>query len=341
MAKEAGMKRTVIASVLLVVMALFAYAAGGAEGAEQTLEFSCGSVDAIGTFSERSVQLIADTLAKISEGKLKIKSFPANQLGNPPEMIDQCSLGALDMVFVNITNFGPVMKDYNVFGMGYAFRSQAHMIKFLEKSDDYKRMKQELLVQKGIVTLESAFMVSPRDVFSKKEIKSPEDFNGMKFRVPGLPMYLKTFEAMGTKPVAVAYAEAYMALSQGLVDGIENPLDSGAGMKFHQVAKYIVPTGHIRSSIVFAMNNAKWQKLTPKNQKLLMQAIQAGKDFYTNQAEAELAAVRKKMTAEGAVFLPPIDIKGFQAKLAVTAKEQEAAGAWTAGMWDRIQAIKD
>ena len=58
------MKRTMIAAVLLVGLVLSASAAGGAEAAEQTLEFSCGSVDAIGTFSERSVQLIADTLAK-------------------------------------------------------------------------------------------------------------------------------------------------------------------------------------------------------------------------------------------------------------------------------------
>jgi TRAP-type C4-dicarboxylate transport system substrate-binding protein len=88
------------------------------------------------------------------------------------------------------------------------------------------------------------------------------------------------------------------------------------------------------------MNYDKWQQLTPENQDLLMQAIQTGKDFYTNQMEDELAAVRKKMTEEGAIFLPPIDISGFQAKLAETAKEMEANGAWTAGMWERIQEIE-
>jgi TRAP-type C4-dicarboxylate transport system substrate-binding protein len=88
------------------------------------------------------------------------------------------------------------------------------------------------------------------------------------------------------------------------------------------------------------MNNDKWQQLTPKNQDLLMQAIQAGKDFYTNQMEDELAAVKKKMTDEGAVFLPAIDISGFQAKLAETARDLEAGGSWTAGMWERIQEVK-
>jgi hypothetical protein len=46
------------------------------------------------------------------------------------------------------------------------------------------------------------------------------------------------------------------------------------------------------------------------------------------------------MTDEGAIFLPPIDISGFQAKLAETAKELEAGGSWTAGMWGRIQEVK-
>ena len=218
--------------------------------------------------------------------------------------------------------------------MEWAIRSEK------KDSEDYERIKQELLDKNGIITLESTFMVPPRDVFSKKEIKSPEDFIGMKFRVPGLEMYLKTFEAMGTQPVRIAYGEAYMALNQGLVEGIENPLTSGSGMKFHQVAKYIVPTGHIRSSIVFAMNNAKYEALTSKNKELLMQAIQAGKDFYTNSMEDELARVKQQMTDEGAVFLPAIDITGFQAKLAETARELEAGGSWTEGMWERIQEIK-
>ena len=129
------MKKTVFLVVFLLGMVLSAFTTGNKEDVDQTFEFSCGSVDAIGTFSERSVQVIADTLAELSDGKLTIKSFPANQLGNPPEMIDQCSMGALDMVFANISNFGPVIKDYNVFGMGYTFRSQEHLIKFLEKSD--------------------------------------------------------------------------------------------------------------------------------------------------------------------------------------------------------------
>ena len=118
------MKNAIVIGVLLLGMVFSAFAAGSEEDADQTFEFSCGSVDAIGTFSERSVQVIADTLAELSDGKLTIKSFPANQLGNPPEMIEQCSIGALDMLFVNISNFGPVMQDYNVFGMGYTFRKK-------------------------------------------------------------------------------------------------------------------------------------------------------------------------------------------------------------------------
>ena len=49
---------------------------------------------------------------------------------------------------------------------------------------------------------------------------------------------------------------------------------------------------------------------------------------------------RCQLEAEGAVFLPPIDVRPLQQKLIPVVREMEEKGTWTKGLWDRIQAIQ-
>jgi tripartite ATP-independent transporter DctP family solute receptor len=332
-----------ISLMVVFLCSVSLFASGAKEGRPSApavkVDLTCGSVDAVGTVGDRTVNYMADFLKEKSGGNIMLKSFPANQLGQPPDMIEQSSVGALDIVWADISNYGPIVKDYNIFGMGYVFRDQDHVRKFLE-SPDYKRMTDELKSAKGLLTISSGTHRPPRDVFSKKPIRSAEDFVGMKFRVPGLEMYLKTFEGIGTNPVRIAYAESYMALSQGLADGIENPLDAGYGMKFHQVAKYFVPTGHIRTVTTFVMNEKKFNSLPADYQKLIRDAAKAGDEFYMKLIKEETEKLLKAMESEGAVILPPIDVVPLQRKLASAAKELEEKGSWTKGLWERIQTIK-
>lgn len=334
-------QRPVLRLVRRMVYALLAGATmtSAVNAALPQVELTCGSVDAIGTIGDRTVAHMAGYMKEKSGGNLRLKSFPANQLGQPPDMIEQVSLGALDIVWADISNYGPIYKDYNIFGMGYAFRDQAHLKQFLE-SAEYKRMIEELRRTKGVITLASGAHRPARDVFAKKPIKSADDFVGMKFRVPGLETYLKTFEAIGARPVRIAYAESYMAMSQGLADGIENPLDAGYGMKFHQVAKYIVPTGHIRTVTTFVMNEKKFNGLPPEYQKIVRDAALAGDAFYVSSLKVELDQIHEKLKAEGAVFMPPIDVTPLQKKLHPAARELEDKGTWSKGLWERIQAIR-
>ncbi len=331
------MMKRIVVTVIVFTLAVSVFAAGARED-DLKVELTAGSINAVGTAGARTVDYIAEYLLDRSGGNIVLNHFPAGQLGQPPDMIDQCSIGALDIVWVDVSNYGPIDKDYNIFGMGYVFRDQDHLAGFLE-SDDYQRMAERLRAQKGIVTISSGAQRPARHVFSKKPIRSAEDFEGMNFRVPGLEMYLKTFEGIGANPMRIDYGESYMALSQGLVDGIENPIDAGYGMKFHQVAPYFVPTGHIRTVNTFVMNEDSFNSLPAEYQELIREAARAGDEFYMNLVDEERDELLQAMEQEGAVILPPIDVVPLQRRLASVAQELEAQGAWTEGLWESIQAI--
>jgi len=63
-----------------------------------------------------------------------------------------------------------------------------------------------------------------RHVTANKLIMKPEDMKGMKLRVPPAPLFLMFTKSVGANATPIAFAEVYLALQQGTVDGQENPL---------------------------------------------------------------------------------------------------------------------
>ncbi len=86
-----------------------------------------------------------------------------------------------------------------------------------------------------------------RMVTANKEIKKPEDMKGMKLRVPPAPLYLMLAKSVGANAHPDAFAEVYLALQQGTVDGQENPLPTIMAKKFYEVQSHIMRTDTSRS----------------------------------------------------------------------------------------------
>ena len=66
---------------------------------------------------------------------------------------------------------------------------------------------------------------------------------------------------LGRAATPLNFSELYLALSQGAVDGQENPLPTIQSAKFNEVQKYLVLTGHILTPRLVAVNEKAWQAL--------------------------------------------------------------------------------
>ena len=114
---------------------------------------------------------------------------------------------------------------------------------------------------------------------SKRELRRPEDFKGLKFRVVGSPLFLDTFSALGANPTQMSWADAQPALASGAVDGQENPLTIFTAAKLHTVAqKNVTLWGYVADPLIFVVNKEVWQSWTPEDRKIVREAaIEAGK----------------------------------------------------------------
>jgi tripartite ATP-independent transporter DctP family solute receptor len=94
-----------------------------------------------------------------------------------------------------------------------------------------------------------------------RPIASPQDFAGMKIRVPPGQMMLDTFGAFGAQPVTTPANRIYDSLKAGIVDAQENPLAILQGFKLYELVKYVSLTNHMWSGFNAMANLACWNAL--------------------------------------------------------------------------------
>ncbi|MBK7563821.1 MAG: TRAP transporter substrate-binding protein [Propionivibrio sp.] len=134
----------------------------------------------------------------------------------------------------------------------------------------------------------------------RKEIKSPADLNGLKFRAAGFGG--KVYQKLGASVTMLPGGELYQALEKGVLDGTEFSLPTvDDQLGFYKVAQfYYMPGWHQPSTNQFLyVNLAAWNKLKPQTQAQIETTCTAAVTMAIAKAEALQGAVLAKFEKEG------------------------------------------
>lgn len=134
----------------------------------------------------------------------------------------------------------------------------------------------------------------------RKEINSPADLQGLKFRAAALGG--KIYQKLGASVTMLPGGELYQALERGVLDGTEFSLPSvDDQLGFARVAKnYYMPGWHQPSTNQYLYVNLNaWNKLTPQTRAQIETACTAGVAIAIAKAEATQAQALAKFEAEG------------------------------------------
>jgi TRAP-type C4-dicarboxylate transport system substrate-binding protein len=175
-------------------------------------------------------------------------------------------------------------------------------------------------------------------VTSNKPVRTPADMKGMKLRVPPAPLFQMFTESVGANATPIAFSEVYLALSQGAVDGQENPLPTIQFKKFYEVQKNISLTGHIIDSLVTVVSGNRWNAMSGADKEAIASILKeaaagAGKDIL--KAENELVQWFKD---QGVNVIEDVDREAFREAAMKVHNGQHAS--WSKDVYDRFQAIR-
>ncbi len=218
-------------------------------------------------------KLWAETVEKMSNGRLKVDTLPAGAIVPAFEVFDAASKGVLD---VGMATFGYIqgrntatipMSHGPLFGMDgmdyYAWYYDGGGMKLLDEF--YKDVLKFNLVGFPIPT------DYPQALgWFKKEIKSLADIKGMKYRIFGIGA--ETYGKMGVSVVTIPGGEIVPALERGVIEGAEW-INCAEDMKLglHKIAKhYYTPGMHepvTGGQLMF--NGDVWKQLPPDLQEMV------------------------------------------------------------------------
>lgn len=273
----------------------------------------------------------ADLLKERSNGEIVLELYPSSQLGSKGDVMDQAMMG---MNVVTITDVG-FLADYEpdlsaLYGPFLAENSEK-LLKIYESP--WFEEKNQILKDHGVHLVITNYNYGDRHIIAKKPIRTPEDLEGLKIRVPDNPIQIKAFEAMGATPTPMPLADVYPALTQGVIDGAENPLSVLYGQKLHEPAKYLSLINYLTTVAVWMGGEAFFSTL-PEDQLQLIHETGYEAGLYSQELAKESEEEFKKLMQEEGVEIIEPDREAFREK---AMQVYEQFPEWSPNLYETLQ----
>ena len=227
---------------LVLAMASAASIACSSEGSQYELKLGHDQPD--GHPYDLAADSFAARVARVTQGAVTIKVFPAAQLGDSPEQIEGLRLGTLDLALAAFSHASQFCPEFGLFGAPFIFDSDAHFAAVFD--GEIGVTLDQRCEQRYGVRLLSTLTSGYRMLFNgTRPVQQAADLKGLKIRVMGGEADALTWQTFGAIAVPMPYSEVYSALQAGVIDGAENEPASVLANKFYEAAPYFAPTNHL------------------------------------------------------------------------------------------------
>ncbi len=204
---------------------------------------------------------MAAAIKQDTDGAFDLQIFPSSQLGSDTDTLTQIRAGGVEFFTLSGLILATLVPAASINGMGFAFPNYDTVWKAMD-GDLGAYVRGQIAKTNQILAMEKIWDNGFRQTTtSTKPIKTPDDFRGMKLRVPPSPLWTSMFKAFDAAPASINFNEVYSALQTKIVDGQENPLAIISTAKLYEVQKYCSLTNHMWDGFWFLANKAAWERL--------------------------------------------------------------------------------
>lgn len=293
------------ATVLVTALAL---GAGSALGADMTLKLG-HLANEDNTWHKASMKF-AEELESLTDGRIAVEVFPNESLGKEMDLINGMQLGTADLTISgeSLQNWAPMAA---LLAIPYGYRSLEHMDEVAggETGDAIEAQ----IVEKAGVRPIAYFARGARNLTSNRPIESPDALDGLKLRVPNVPLFVDTWDALGAQPTPMAFSEVFTSLQNGTIDAQENPLALIKSASFDEVQSHVNLTEHVRSWIYLVISELTWSKLSEEDREAVLEAASRAQAHERELFLADEEKLRAELEEKGMTFVE-VDKAAFAAK---------------------------
>jgi len=229
------------------------------------------------SFPAAQMERWAKEVAKRTNGKVKVSTYPGGTLLGAKNMFDGVISGIADIGCScppYMPGRFPLMEAVDL-PVGFTSAAVASAVTW----DLYKKYHPASFSKLKVLTM---FTCSPGQIMSKVPLKSLKELKGVEIRGTGISgKYLK---AAGATPVAMPMSSVPESLQKGVVKGLISSIEVMKDFNFASLCQNVTMMGGPTTSFAVVMNKKKWDSL-PADVKKVFEDLQDEQCHWTGKFE--------------------------------------------------------
>ncbi len=230
-----------------------------------------------GDIRDEMVQIIAREINGANAG-LRIKVYPGKSLFKPKEQWGAMVQGNLDISAFPLAYAGGKHPEFNLTLMPGLVKNHDHA-KRLNNSEFMQRIK-KIMNDAGVMVLADTWLAGGF-VSKDKCVLEPGDVKGQQFRAAG-KAFNQMLAAAGASIASMPSSEIYSALQTGVLNGANTSSASLVSYRIYEQVKCLTAPGDHALWVMYEpilMSIKSYNKLTPKQQELLMAVAKKAEEY--------------------------------------------------------------
>ncbi|MBE1275472.1 TRAP transporter substrate-binding protein [Enterovibrio baiacu] len=237
-----------------------------------------------------------ENIQNMTRGQVYVRLAPGGQLGAGGALAQKVQAGTIQAAQHSLSNFAPFAPAVDLINIPYWCGENQKFIN-LVTSKAWEEEIHPRVEAKGFKPLWYV-VIDPRVVAVRRglegPIKTPDQLEGVKFRVPGSKILQQMYRLLGANPTPVAWGETPSAIKQGVADALDPSVEALNVFGFKDVLSSVTFNRAVPDSQVFSCN-LEWFNSLPKD---IQEGIEFASEVTSIQNLAKVPAARAYAMAE-------------------------------------------
>ncbi|MBN8991701.1 MAG: TRAP transporter substrate-binding protein DctP [Rhizobiales bacterium] len=232
-----------------------------------------------------------------TKGRVEVKLFPSGSLYKGLDLVQAILRGDAEMSTLTSAYWTALSPKVAVFELPYAFPERAAFYRAIDDAPFIDSLYDEVEAKGAKV-----ITIMPYDHFGfgtrTKALRNPRDMMGLKMRGLGRTNSAM-LQTLGASAVSLNLVELSPALQQGVIDGLNAPIDIMLAYKWHESVKHVTYAPAYIGYYPWMVNAKWWNGLAPDLRKIIHDTAIEVARLHRARSEAETERALAGLKAAG------------------------------------------
>ncbi len=283
-----------------------------------------------------------EELESLADGQIEVVIHHSGSLYGQDADERAVLRGNLEMTYVDAASVAAHLPEASMYNAAYMWKNYEHMNAALSGEigqEFFEKVASEVGYRPLAAFYHGDRQLNYRDV--GREIRTPEDVQGLVLRMPNNRAMIFIGEAMGASVTPLAFGEVYTGLSTGTIDAQDNSMEVTIDHKFYEVTDYVSLTNHVVDSLFPIINEDFFQSLGSELQEMVYKAIEITKEENDNIMLSKREDAIEVLESKGVTVISDVDIEAFMSEIQEKYLNDDISAEWNMDVFNQIQELAD